>query len=530
MNDPRPLAAIAIAFLAIAVIVAGRRRPAVRDGTPILASLLTVAVIASMVPEVLAGRQPTTNLGALVAGIDFSVQADPLGTIFALVASCLWAVTAVYSVGYVRGKGLDHRTRYTAALCLSVGSGIGVAFASNLLVLVIFYELTTVGTYPLVAHRGTERAREVGYEYVAYVIGGGTLVVGGAVIVHTLAGSVTFAPGGIPGLADAAAGAPTAARVAIVAMLAGFAVKGAIMPLHAWLPRAMVAPTTVSGVLHAVIVVKSGVFGIARTVLEVFGPETTADLGVGTPLAIIAAATILLGSLLALRQDDLKRRLAYSTVAHLSYVVLGIAVLVPAAVVGGLFHIAAHAVAKLALFFCVGALAIETDVKKVSEIAGVGRRMPLTMAVFAVGACSLAGLPLFVGFASKWYLLVGGAELSPIVPAVLVVSGALNVAYFWPIVYGAFFETPERADPKPLLEGPMGGTSSSDGLDEQANVTTDGRWKRLPPTGVEASPALVVPLLALALAIIALGIWADHLVVLELARAAADASFGVIVR
>ncbi len=520
MTDLRPLVAITIAFLAIVVVVAGRRQPTVRDGTPVVASLLTVAVVASMLPDVLAGRTPTANLGTLVAGIDFSVQADPLGMLFALVVSCLWVVTSVYSIGYTRGHDLEHRTRYTAALCLSIGSGLGVAFASNLLVLVIFYELTTVGTYPLVAHKGTERARAVGYEYVAYVIGGGTLVVGGALIVYTLVGDVAFAPGGIAGLADAASASPGPATVAIVALLAGFAVKGAIMPLHAWLPRAMVAPTTVSGVLHAVVVVKSGVFGIARTVLEVFGPEATAGLGVATPLAVVAATTILLGSLLALRQDDLKRRLAYSTVAHLSYVVLGVALLVPAAVVGGLLHIAAHAVAKLALFFCVGALAIETDIKKISEMAGVGRRMPVTMGVFAVGACSLAGLPLFVGFASKWYLLLGGAAIHPLVPVVLIVSGALNVAYFWPIVYTAFFERSADADPKPLLEGPLGGSPGSE-------ATSAGhRWERVSPNGREARPTLVVPLVVLALGVVALGIWPDSLVILELARAAAEASVG----
>lgn len=225
--------------------------------------------------------------------------------IFALVVSGLWVVTAVYSVGYVRGKSLENRTRYTATLCLSVAAGLGVAFASNLLVLLVFYEVTTIGTYPLVAHEETDRARRVGYEYVAYVIGGGTLVVAGAVIVYGLVGSVTFTPVGIAGIADAAGTDPHLSLVAALALLTGFAVKGAVMPLHAWLPRAMVPPTTVSGVLHAVVVVKSGVFGISRTVLEVFGPETTAELGVATPVAAVAASTILLESLLREAIDGL---------------------------------------------------------------------------------------------------------------------------------------------------------------------------------------------------------------------------------
>ncbi|SEH11805.1 multisubunit sodium/proton antiporter, MrpD subunit [Natronorubrum sediminis] len=533
VHSLRPLATILIGFVAIAVVVGGRHRPAVRDGAPIVAALVTFGLVVSMVPDVMSGQNPTTNLGTLVAGVDLELSADPLGMLFALVASGLWVVTSIYSVGYAREMGLDDRTRYTAALCLSVCSGLGVAFASNLLVLVVFYELTTVGTYPLVAHKGTEQARRIGYEYVVYVIAGGTLVVGGTVLVYGLAGTIGFESGGIPGLTDAAASNPTVATLALGSLLIGFAVKGAVMPLHAWLPKAMVAPTTVSGVLHAVVVVKSGVFGIARTVLEVFGPEATSDLGMATPLAVAAGVTILLGSVLALRQDDLKRRLAYSTIAHLSYVVLGIALLVPAGVVGGLVHIPAHAVAKLALFFCVGALAIETDVTKVSEIAGVGRRMPLTMGTFAIGACSLAGIPLFAGFASKWYLLVGGGGVHPLVPALLVVSGALNVAYFWPIVYGAFFESPSKSDPKPLIDGPLGGCDGServsDGGHASAELRNRQRWERVAPNGVESRATVLLPLVALACLTVVLGVWPDRLAVLELAVRVAETSVGVIV-
>lgn len=522
----RPLAAILLSFVTIAIVVGAHRHPTVRDGAPIVSAAVTFGLVASMVPDVLDGRIPVTELGTLVTGVDLVFRADPLGMIFALVVSSLWVITAIYSVGYTRASGMDNRTRYTAALCLSIGSGLGVAFASNLLVLVVFYELTTVGTYPLVAHVATKRARRVGYEYVGYVIAGGTLAIGGAAIVFALVGTITFVPGGVPGITDAAVTNRPAVLVAIVALLAGFAVKAAIMPLHAWLPKAMVAPTTVSGVLHAVVVVKSGVFGIARTVFEVFGSETTAALGVATPLAVVAGATIILGSLLALRQDDLKRRLAYSTVAHLSYVVLGIALLVPAAVVGGLFHIATHAVAKLALFFCVGILAVEADVKKVSEVAGIGHRMPLTMGAFAIGACSLAGLPLFAGFASKWYLLVGGGQFHPLVSVVLVVSGALNVAYFWPVVYAAFFESPDSADPKPLIFGPLGGSDT----DSSSRTKPATRWHRTIINGAEGRLTLVIPVLVLGGLVIVLGVAPDSLAVLELARQVTEASVGGLTR
>ncbi len=546
IHSARPLAAILLAFGTIALVVLFRRRPRVRRVVTVGAAVLTFGIVASLVRPVTQGQTPTTNLGTLVGTVDLSFRADPLGLIFALTVSGLWIVTAVYNIGFADGDKLTHRTRYLAALWLSIGSGLGVAFASNLLVLVLFYELTTIGTYPLVAHYGTDRARNVGVEYVWYVIGGGTLVVGGTVIIYSVAGTVTFVPGGIPELTGVATERETVAYVAALGLLAGFAVKGAVMPFHAWLPKAMVAPTTVSGVLHAVVVVKSGVFGIARTVLEVFGPEATATMGVAAPLAAVAGGTIIVGSLLALEQDDLKRRLAYSTIAHLSYVVFGVALLTPAAVVGGLVHIGAHGITKLALFFCVGVLAIETGRKNVSELAGVGRRYPVTMGVFALGACSLAGLPLFAGFVSKWYLLVGSAGVHWAVPLVFVLSGALNVAYFWPIVYTAFFETPETADPKPLIGGPLGGNThmeaaSTDSLAHPTEVdggttgetdATSGRRRtaggRLPGLVTESDPTLLGSLLVLGALIVTFGVLPGELALFDLARRAAEASVGAV--
>lgn len=556
IHSVRPLAAILLAFGTIVLVVLLRRRKQIRHAVTVGSAVLTFGIVASLIQPVQQGQTPTTNLGTLVGTVDLSFQADPLGLIFALTVSGLWVVTAIYNIGFVDRDGLTDRTRYLAALWLSIGSGLGVAFASNLLVLVLFYELTTIGTYPLVAHYGTKRARQVGIEYVWYVIGGGTLVVGGTVIIYSLAGTVTFVPGGIPELAWVGTDMSLAAYAAILSLLAGFAVKGAVMPFHGWLPKAMVAPTTVSGVLHAVVVVKSGVFGIARTVLEIFGPEATAAMGVAIPLAAVAGVTIIVGSLLALKQDDLKRRLAYSTISHLSYVVFGVALLTPAAVVGGLVHIGAHGITKLALFFCVGVLTIETGKKKVSEIAGVGREYPVTMGVFALGACSLAGLPLFAGFVGKWYLLVGSAESHWAVPFVFVLSGALNVAYFWPIVYAAFFETAETADPKPIIDGPLGGRAGTaakgrdSAADEDPTATTDGGPTDKQPdepgqhksanekakagqahpanTLYKGSPTLLGALALLGVLIITFGILPGEFALFDLAKQAAEASVGEV--
>ncbi|MGQ4554730.1 proton-conducting transporter transmembrane domain-containing protein [Halobellus sp. GM3] len=455
INSLRPLAAVLLPALGVLAIVASRRRPNVREGATILTALSTVAVVGSLVPAALTGTVHVTRLGTFVPGVDLALSADPLGMIFALLASVLWLVTSFYSIGYMRGLDEHSQTRYFAAFAGSVGAALGVAFASNLVALYVFYELLTVATYPLVAHDESDEARAAGRKYLTYTFGGGVAVLAGTVLVFWTTGTVAFTPGGIAELATAD---PLVGRAAFALLAGGFGVKAALIPVHSWLPDAMVAPTPVSGLLHAVAVVKSGVFGIARVVLDVFGPETVQQLGVGLPLAAVAAVTIVVSSVIALRQDNLKRRLAYSTISQLSYIVLGLGLLSPAALIGGLLHIPAHAFMKLTLFFCAGAIHVETHTDDISDMAGIGRRMPLTMAAFAVASLGMAGLPLVAGFVSKWYLLIGSiAGGNAIFAGVLLVSGLLNVAYFWPIVYQAFFQTPEDTDRKPVIEFPFGG-------------------------------------------------------------------------
>ncbi|SEO37613.1 multisubunit sodium/proton antiporter, MrpD subunit [Halogranum amylolyticum] len=467
----RPLAAVAVPAVAAVAILASGRRPNVREGWTILAAASTLALVASMVPGVLAGDTYVTDLGAFVplgnGSVDFVLQADALGLLFGLLASLLWLVTSFYSIGYMRGLDEHAQTRYFASFAASVASAVGVALASNLLVLFVFYELLTVATYPLVSHDETAEARAAGRKYLAYTFGGGVAVLAGTVLIYVLAGSISFTPGGIEGLATAD---PTLGRAAFALLATGFGVKAALMPVHSWLPDAMVAPTPVSGLLHAVAVVKSGVFGIARVVLEVFGPDTVSNLGVGVPLAAVAAFTLLAASVIALRQDNLKRRLAYSTVSQLSYIVLGLGIgasmggdAARYALVGGLLHIPAHAFMKLTLFFCAGAIHVETHTDDISDMAGIGKRMPLTMAAFGVAAAGMAGIPLVAGFVSKFYLLIGTASGGAVAFTVaLLVSGVLNIAYFWPVVYQAFFEseTPDGHDRKPLIENPLGGRSA----------------------------------------------------------------------
>ena len=482
----RPLLAVLVSALAIPVILSLKSRPNVREGVTLTVAGAKLAIVASMVPNVLSGTVYVTRIADFGSGLALVLRADALGILFGLLASLLWVVTSFYSIGYMRGLSEHAQTRYFASFAASVASAMGVAFGANLLTLFVFYELLPVSTYPLVTHDESDEARAAGRKYLTYTFGGGVAVLGGTLLVYFLTGTTAFTPGGIEALATAD---PTLAKAAFALLTAGFGVKAALMPTHSWLPDAMVAPTPVSGLLHAVAVVKSGIFGIARVVLDVFGTDLMAELGVALPLAAVAAFTLLAASVIALRQDNLKRRLAYSTISQLSYIVLGLALLEGNALVGGLLHIPAHAFMKLTLFFCAGAIHVETHTDDISDMAGIGARMPLTMAAFAVAAAGMAGIPLVAGFVSKWYLVIGALEGGQaIFAAALLVSGVLNIAYFWPIVYQAYFETAEDHDEKPLVSAVFGGREAvvadgGAGSDGPRDTTASGEGSEVSAAG-----------------------------------------------
>ena len=487
----RPIAAVLISVVGTIAILASHRRPNVREAVTLVVAAGKFVIVASMVPGVLAGDVYVYSLGPFVADVAFELRADSLGLLFAALASLLWIVTSLYSIGYMRGLEERGQTRYFASFAMSLSAAVGIAFSANLIVLYVFYEVLTVATYPLVAHDETPEARAAGRKYLAYTFGGGVAVLAGAVLVYSLAGTVSFQSGGIAALATSD---PAFARAAFALLAAGFGVKAGLMPLHSWLPDAMVAPTPVSGLLHAVAVVKSGVFGIARVVLDVFGPETIAELGVGVVLAAVATVTLLAASVIALRKDHLKRRLAYSTVSQLSYIVLGLSILSPDAITGGLLHIPAHAFMKLTLFFCAGIIHVETHTDYISEMAGIGKRMPVTMSAFAVAAAGMAGIPLVAGFVSKFYILVGTVSTGDYVFAgALLLSGVLNIAYFWPVVYQAFFESADDHDAKPLLENPFGGRARPAApRPDGGRDDGDGDRDRNGPTDGDADPSEVI--------------------------------------
>ncbi|HJO39706.1 MAG: proton-conducting transporter membrane subunit [Vicinamibacterales bacterium] len=440
----RPLAAVLVSLLAAALLPLAGRRPAVREAITFAAAGLKLALVASMLPAVLDGQAIESARLPLAAGLTLGFRADALGLLFALTASSLWLLTSLYSVGYLRAAAPSRQTAYYVSFAVCLSATVGIAFAANLLTFFVCYEVLTLATYPLVVHAQTEEARSAGRRYLVYTLGAGQVLFVAIVWTETVAPGVDFTPGGfLAGRAEAGVLA-----TAFALFIVGCGVKAAIMPLHGWLPAAMVAPTPVSALLHAVAVVKAGAFGVVRIVGYVFGVDVLRATGADTVLVVAAAATILIASMRALGEDHLKRLLAYSTIGQLSYIVLGAALGSVAALTGAMFHIAGHGFMKITMFFCAGALHTQAHRDGVHGLDGLGRQMPVTMTAFAVGACGLAGVPLLAGFIAKWNLGVGALTAGDeIIVGVLVVSGLLNVAYFFPIIYDAFFKapTPETA-------------------------------------------------------------------------------------
>jgi multicomponent Na+:H+ antiporter subunit D len=449
----KPLLAVLVS-LAVVPMLASARHPNVREGWTFAAAGIKFLLVASMVPAVLAGKQLAFTLAPVIGGVPLAFKVDSFGLLFALVSSSLWIVTSMYSIGYMRAENEHSQTRYFCFFALALSATIGVAFAANLFTMYLFYEMLSLATYPLVTHHQDREARTSGRKYLFYIVGSSIgLALPAMIIVYSLSGTLDFVPGGVlpvSGLTPAMVGA------LLFMFVFGFA-KAGIMPLHSWLPAAMVAPTPVSALLHAVAVVKVGAFSIFRVVTYTLGPDAIGSMNLGSTLAAVASITIIAASLIALSQDGLKRRLAFSTIGQLSYIVLGAALLSPKGLVGGMVHIAMHAFGKITLFFCAGAIFVASGKALISQMKGLGRRMPVTMTCFFIGSLSVIGIPPTGGFFSKWYLLQGTvqADMWPFL-VVLLGSSLLNAAYFLPITYNAFFCPPERCQFGPgVKEAPL---------------------------------------------------------------------------
>ena len=450
------LAVLAPALGALFIAFTGERRPNLRELWSFAAGIAMLALVASMVPEVLAGGAPGIVLFRLLPGIELAFRVDAFGLLFAMGASVLWILTSAYSIGYMRTLEEHAQTRYFACFALALTATVGVALSANLFTMFLFYEGLTLVTYPLVGHHGDAEARAGARKYVIYLLGAAKVFLLAAIILtYNLAGTLEFRAGGILP-ADELARQPTLSLVIFALFLFGFA-KNALMPLHSWLPAAMVAPTPVSALLHAVAVVKTGVFCTVRVFLFVFGPNAMRELGADQLALVAASVTILVASLLALSQDNLKARLAFSTVSQLSYIVLGATLLNSSGVTGGVAHITNHAVSKITLFFCAGSIYVSTRKTEVSQLSGLAKRMPWTMAAFSLASLSIVGIPLTSGFVSKWYLVLGAVELrSLVILGVLLSSSLLSAAYLAPIVFKAYFEPepPNKNDSEEIREVP----------------------------------------------------------------------------
>ncbi|WP_448588688.1 monovalent cation/H+ antiporter subunit D family protein [Thermodesulfobium sp.] len=455
-----PLIIILTPLLAIPLIFySGERNRNLREFWSILASVIMFLLVLSLLPSVLQGKDYHFTLFQLLPGISFSFRVDALGFLFAVGASFLWILTTFYSIGYMRGHKELNQTRYFSFFAVALSTTMGVAFSANLFSMFLFYEALTLATYPLVGHGTDDEAKRGSRKYVIYLLGAAKLLLVAAIVItYNLAGTLEFHYGGI--FPQSVITQKVLLSILYLMFIYGFA-KCAIMPLHGWLPAAMVAPTPVSALLHAVAVVKTGVFTVLRVTLFIFGAQTLASLW-GRDVAIFMAAfTITMASIIALTRDNLKARLAYSTISQLSYILLGAFMLTPSALIGSIFHITTHAFAKITLFFCAGSIIVCSHKTEVSQLSGLAKRMPITMTAFFIASLSMIGIPSSGGFISKWFLLNGTMQMhSTILLFVFLLSTVLNAGYFLPVAYKAFFEK-ENVDEhshhytKKIIENPF---------------------------------------------------------------------------
>ena len=428
--------AIVVPFLAVVAILVTGHNPNLREGVTIAACLILIYLVVNLYQGLAFGATISVLWWELLPGLTISFNIEPLGILFALIASFLWLVTTCYAIGYMRSHQEKNQTRFYLCFALAISAVMAIAFAANLFTLFVFYEVLTLSTYPLVTHAGTEKAQKGGRVYLGILLST-SIVFFLLAIVSTwfVAGTLDFKLGGI----FSADVDKTIAGILLVLFVFGIG-KAAIMPFHRWLPAAMVAPTPVSALLHAVAVVKAGVFTILKVCIFIFGLDLLSVLPTTQFLLYLAGASVLLASLVAMRQDNLKARLAYSTVSQLGYITLGALLATPSGVIGSSMHIAMHAFGKITLFFCAGAILVTLHKSKISEMRGIGRQMPLTMLAFFIGSLSIIGVPPAGGTWSKWFLMMGTIETEQwVLMVILMLSTLLNIAYLLPISFHAFF-------------------------------------------------------------------------------------------
>jgi formate hydrogenlyase subunit 3/multisubunit Na+/H+ antiporter MnhD subunit len=443
--DYRPLIAALCPTIAALLILLSRRRPNIRESCTLVGSVSLFLVVISMAPSVLEAGAITFTFLTIFPGVDFAFKVDACGLIFGITSSSLWILVSLYSIGYMRSLEEHAQTRYYFSFAVAILGAIGMAFSANLVTMFVFYEILTVSTYALVAHDETPEATHGGHKYLVYLLSGGAFLLFATLMTYSLVGTTDFDPQGILGPA-LGPGSRLTLQLLFFCFMLGF-VKAAWMPIHSWLPTAMVAPTPVSALLHAVAVVKAGVFGIIKTVFYLYGTDLMHELGLGIALGCVASFTIIVANLQAIGQNNLKRLLAYSTINQLSFIILGAAILTPMSATGALIHIPFHGFMKITLFLCAGAITVITAKRDVSEMAGIGRQMPITMMAFTIAALGMCGAPPIAGFISKWHISLGAIEAGQTPFLFIILAGSLlDVVYFFPVIKTAFFERMPEAD------------------------------------------------------------------------------------
>src|SRR5687768_2157666 len=451
-GDLTILVAVALPLIGAAGIALAHAVPNLRETVSIATAVGLAGVVWSLLPDVSAGARPAAELLTLMPGLAIQFRVEPLGALFAALASFLWIFNTIYSIGYMRGNREQHQTRFYILFAVALSATIGIAFAGNLITLFLFYEVLTLSTYPLVAHKGDAKTVASARVYLGLLLATSIGLLLPAIIwTYQTAGTLEFTPGGIlDGKVDG-----LAAGLLLALYMFGTG-KAALMPVHRWLPAAMVAPTPVSALLHAVAVVKAGVFVVTKVIVYVFGIDFLRAQSSADWLMYAAGFTTVAASIAALRQDNLKRLLAYSTVAQLAYVTLAAALFWPASEVGAALHITAHGLGKITLFFAAGSIYTAAKKTEISQLDGIGRRMPWTLAAFSIGALAMIGLPPTAGFVSKWQILMGSLQAGQLFAVlVIVASTALNAAYFVPILHRAWFRPEAAAPPVDHGEAPL---------------------------------------------------------------------------
>ena len=507
----RPVWAVICPSIVALLILFSKKRPNLRESWTLLGSLGLCYTVLSMTPAVLEHGPIQFSWFDLFPNLAFAFRADALGLIFATTSSSLWIIVSIYSIGYMRTLKEHAQTRYYFSFALALLGAMGIALAANLVTMFIFYEILTISTYPLVAHDESPDAIAAGHKYLAYLLGGGVFFLIAILMTYSMVGTTDFRDLGIlkPALGSTS---KLTLQIVFFCFLLGFA-KAAWMPIHAWLPTAMVAPTPVSALLHAVAVVKAGVFGIIRVVCHIYGIELMDTLGLGLALAAIAAFTIIVANFYAIGQNNLKRMLAYSTINQLSFIILGVALLSPMALIGAMLHIPFHGFMKITLFLCAGAIAAITGKKTISDLAGLGRVLPITLGAFLIGAFGMAGAPPLAGFISKWHVALGAVESGYLFFLLIIFAGSiLDVLYFFPVIRTTFFGKMPEAE---ML-----------GNDREEKVEVYAEKKPILEHRRPLYLFMIVPLAVTAIFSILLCLFPNTLSIYDLAKTAANNIFG----